>query len=164
MARHVLDGKVALVADGGTDVGRSVALALAARGVRVIVAGADERALGETVGEIAYGGGKARHVVAGAAALERAVDRAFEVFGSLDLVVASADCALDAVARRIADGGRLILTPASTEPAKATPEAAIARSTLRFDDAVEPDDVAELVVFLCSHPRAFRSHSIAIGG
>lgn len=89
-----LDGKVALITGGGDAVGRSIALALAARGVRVVVTGSDERALGETVGEIAYGGGKARHLAGdptSAAHLEAAVARAVEVFGGLDIVVTSAN-------------------------------------------------------------------------
>ena len=45
-----LDGKVALVTGGGKAIGRAIALALAARGVRVVVMGRTERALGETVG------------------------------------------------------------------------------------------------------------------
>ena len=88
-----LEGKVALVTGGGDAVGRSIALALAARGVRVVVTGSDERALGETVGEIAYGGGKARHVagdVTRPADVEAAAARAVEVFGGLDIVVAGA--------------------------------------------------------------------------
>ena len=59
-----LAGQVVLVAGGGTGLGSGPrALALAAQGARVVVTGKDERALGETVGEIACGGGKARHVV-----------------------------------------------------------------------------------------------------
>jgi NAD(P)-dependent dehydrogenase (short-subunit alcohol dehydrogenase family) len=88
-----LEGKVALITGGGKGIGRSIALALAARGVRIVVTGRDERALGETVGEIAYGGGKARHLagdVRDAAHLAAAVDRAIEVFGGLDIVVANA--------------------------------------------------------------------------
>lgn len=87
-----LEGKVALITGGGDAIGRSIALALAARGVRVVVTGSDEKALGETVGEIAYGGGKARHIAgdpANGAHLEAAVGRAVEVFGGLDIVVAS---------------------------------------------------------------------------
>ena len=90
--RH-LEGKVALVTGGGKGIGRSIALALAAGGARLIITGRDERALGETVGEIAYGGGKARHLagdVRDPAHLEAAVARAHEVFGSLDIVVAGA--------------------------------------------------------------------------
>lgn len=40
-----------------------VALVLASRGARVVLTGPRERALGELVGEIVFGGGKARHVV-----------------------------------------------------------------------------------------------------
>ena len=94
-----LDGKVAVVDDGGTAVGRAVALALAARGAKVVVSGPVERSLGETVGEIAYGGGKARHVVGDPTA---AAARAAEVFGPVDIVVATrADCTLPPAARTI---------------------------------------------------------------
>lgn len=87
-----LDGKVAVLTGGGEGVGRSIALALAARGVRVLVTGRNERALGETVGEIAYGGGKARHLAGDArdpAHVEAAALRAIEVFGGLDIVIAN---------------------------------------------------------------------------
>jgi NAD(P)-dependent dehydrogenase (short-subunit alcohol dehydrogenase family) len=96
-----LDGKVALVTGGGKGVGRATALTLAARGVRLIVTGREERALGETVGEIAHGGGKARHLagdVRDRAHVEAAVARALDVFGGLDLVIAGASSAAAPVA------------------------------------------------------------------
>jgi NAD(P)-dependent dehydrogenase (short-subunit alcohol dehydrogenase family) len=90
---RLLEGQVALVTGGGKGIGRAIALALAARGVRVVVTGRDERALGEAVGEIAHGGGKARHLagdVRDAAHLEAAVDRAVSTFGALDIAIANA--------------------------------------------------------------------------
>ena len=136
-----LDGKVALITGGGKGIGRSIALALAARGARVVVTGRDERALGETVGEIAYGGGKARHLagdVRDVSHVSAAVERAIEVFGGLDIVIANAgqsgrvdlgaDVAraeailttnllgtyhtFDAAARRMKGPGRLVATTA----------------------------------------------------
>lgn len=124
---------------GGDAVGRAVALALAARGVRVVVVGAVERALGETVGEIVYGGGKARHVVADArdaVRVAQAVDRATEVFGGLDLVVAAdpeaaaRTCVLETVRPRLRERGRSL----GLDPAEGS--------------GVEPEKVAERVVAL----------------
>lgn len=100
-----LEEKTALVTGGGKGLGRAVALALAARGVRVVITGREERSLGETVGEIANGGGKARHLkgdVRNSAHLDEAVARAIDVFGSLDIVVANAG-----VSGRIELGGDL---------------------------------------------------------
>jgi NAD(P)-dependent dehydrogenase (short-subunit alcohol dehydrogenase family) len=88
-----MDGSVALVTGGGKGIGRAIALALAAKGARVVVTGRDEKALGESVGEIAHGGGKARHLagdVRDPKHLDAAVARAIDVFGSLDVVVANA--------------------------------------------------------------------------
>ncbi len=87
-----LDGRVAVVTGGGDEMGRALALVLAARGCRVVVSGPEERSLGETVGEIAHGGGKARHVVGDASA---ALARAVEVFGAVDVIV-HADARADA--------------------------------------------------------------------
>lgn len=93
MEPQPLEGQVAVVTGGGKGIGRAIALALAARGVRVLVTGRDERALGETVGEIAHGGGKARHLagdVRDVAHLEAAMKRANDELGALRIVVANA--------------------------------------------------------------------------
>ena len=85
-----LDDKVAWVDGADGEPGRAVALLLAASGARVLVTGADERALGRCVGEIAHGGGKARHVVGSARTEDAAracVRAAVERFGSVDCAV-----------------------------------------------------------------------------
>ncbi|MBX3227870.1 MAG: SDR family NAD(P)-dependent oxidoreductase [Labilithrix sp.] len=129
-----LAGKVAIIEGGGGPIGRAVALALAARGASVVVCGPEERALGETVGEIAYGGGKARHVVGDLAA---ATARAAEVFGPVDVAIATrADCTLPDVARTV-------VVAATATPAGKT------NAVVPGPD-VDPDDVAELVAFVCA--------------
>lgn len=88
-----LEGQVAIVTGGGKGIGRAIAHGLSARGVRVVVTGREEKALAETVGEIANAAGKARHLagdVRDPAHLDAAVARAFDVFGGLDIVVANA--------------------------------------------------------------------------
>jgi len=90
---RLLDGQVAIVTGGGKGIGRSIAIELAASGARVLVTGRDEGALGETVGEIAHGGGQARHLVGDVreeSHARAAAARALETWGGLDVVVANA--------------------------------------------------------------------------
>ena len=157
---------------GGAGLGRAIALALAARGVRIVVAGPNERALGETVGEIAHGGGKARHVAGDArdpAHLERAIARAVEVFGGLDIAVdaeeadgISAECTVAPALARLRSPGRIVLAGVrSPGAARIVRELAAAGSengitcnaVLLEGDASSVDDratdLAELVVVLC---------------
>jgi hypothetical protein len=106
-----LAGQVALVAGGGTGLGRDIALALAARGVRVVVAGEGERALAETVGEIACGGGKARHLVGDMrdqGQLCAAMQSAITIFGGLDVVVAGSVGTFEAAAHGMKGPGQLL--------------------------------------------------------
>jgi NAD(P)-dependent dehydrogenase (short-subunit alcohol dehydrogenase family) len=106
---ELLEGQVAIVTGGGKGIGRAVALELASRKARVLVTGRDERALGETVGEIAYSGGQARHMVADARSEDDAkqvVDRAQKVWGRLDVVVANAGIT---GTTRMGDAGALAL-------------------------------------------------------
>ena len=82
----VREGDVVLVGGSGEE-RRDVALALAARGIRVVVLGVVEREIAEIVGEIAFGGGKARHVVgdpSDRAAVLAAAGRCRDTFGGLD--------------------------------------------------------------------------------
>jgi NAD(P)-dependent dehydrogenase (short-subunit alcohol dehydrogenase family) len=92
----LLKGQVALVTGAGKGIGRAIALELAGGGGRLLLTGRDERALGETVGEIAHAGGQARHVtgdVRDEAHSRAAVARAIEGWGRLDVVVANAGIA-----------------------------------------------------------------------
>ncbi|HVH46895.1 MAG TPA: SDR family oxidoreductase [Labilithrix sp.] len=216
-----IDGKVAVVTGGGKAIGRSIALALAARGVRIVVTGREERAIGETVGEIAYGGGKARHLagdVRDAAHLSAVFERAHEVFGGLDFVIADASeadgdelaraeallstnlmdvyCTFDAAARRMKGPGRLLaVSPAPRfgvpgYAARCASHAGIvglaravahelaakaitanvlvptaAESGPGVGRAIEPEEVADLAVYLCSSAAdAVTGQVISVGG
>ncbi len=55
----VLDGQVAIMTGGGSGIGRSAALMLAAEGAQAVVAGRRKAPLDEVVGEIAKAGGRA---------------------------------------------------------------------------------------------------------
>jgi len=92
-AKRPFAGQVALVTGGGKGIGRAIALELAGRGAQVLVTGRDERALGEAVGEIAFGGGQGRHLagdVRDPAHARASVARAIDTWGRLDVVVANA--------------------------------------------------------------------------
>jgi ketoreductase len=95
-AQPGLEGRVAIVTGGGKGIGRAIALELAAAGARVLITGRDERALGDTVGEIAHGGGRARHLVGDVRDEQHAraaVALAVETWGTLHTVVANAGMA-----------------------------------------------------------------------
>ncbi|WP_030173103.1 SDR family NAD(P)-dependent oxidoreductase [Streptomyces sp. NRRL S-813] len=82
-----------LVTGAGSGIGRAVALAFAAEGANVVVAGRRREPLDETVSLIESAGGKALAVtgdVARAADVQTVVDTAVERFGSLDVAVNNA--------------------------------------------------------------------------
>ncbi len=88
-----LEGKVALVAGGGTGIGRAIALLFAREGARVTVFGRRQEPLGEVAEAISAAGGIAR-AVAGDVAVEddvaRLVATARAELGGVDVLVNSA--------------------------------------------------------------------------
>ena len=128
-SRGALEGQVALVTGGGKGIGRAIALDLAARGVRVVVTGRDERALGETIGELSHAGGQGRHLagdVRDATHLQAAVARATQTWGRLDIVVANAGVT----------GATPMGDPAGLARARAILETNLLGAYLTFDAAV----------------------------
>ncbi|WP_053850023.1 SDR family NAD(P)-dependent oxidoreductase [Streptomyces sp. NRRL B-24085] len=86
-------GRTALVTGGGSGIGRAVAVAFAAEGAQVVVAGRRPEPLAETVRLIEEAGGKALPVtgdVTRAAEVEAVVEAAVDRFGSLDVAVNNA--------------------------------------------------------------------------
>lgn len=85
-----LDGKVALVTGGNSGIGRAIAIAFAEHGARVAIAARNEER-NEAVAAELGGGARAYAVDVGDAdAVATLVDRIFEDFGSLDVVVNNA--------------------------------------------------------------------------
>jgi NAD(P)-dependent dehydrogenase (short-subunit alcohol dehydrogenase family) len=86
-------GRTALVTGAGSGIGRAIALAFAAEGAQVVVAGRGREPLTETVRLIEEAGGKALMVtgdVARDAEIQAVVDAAVDRFGSLDVAVNNA--------------------------------------------------------------------------
>jgi NAD(P)-dependent dehydrogenase (short-subunit alcohol dehydrogenase family) len=85
--------KIALVTGAGSGVGRAVALALAAEGFAVVLAGRRAEPLSEVAGRIEAGGGDCRAVptdVSDPAAVAALFDGVRSTFGRLDLLVNNA--------------------------------------------------------------------------
>jgi len=86
-------GRTALVTGAGSGIGRAIALAFAAEGAQVVVAGRRQEPLDETVTLIEEQGGKALAVTADVSRADDAealVRAAVEHFGSLDVAVNNA--------------------------------------------------------------------------
>src|SRR5882757_7846158 len=87
-------GKVALVTGAGKNIGRTIALDLAARGASVVVNGrADRAAVDAVVAEINSAGGQAIGYLADVSdptATQSMVDAAVAAFGGIDILVSNA--------------------------------------------------------------------------
>lgn len=92
-AHHRFTGKSVLVTGAGSGIGRALALAFAAEGASVTVAGRTEGPLAETVALIEQAGGNALAVTADVSSsddVRALVARAVERFGTLDVAVNNA--------------------------------------------------------------------------
>ncbi|MHB8619843.1 MAG: SDR family NAD(P)-dependent oxidoreductase [Chloroflexota bacterium] len=88
-----VEGRTAIVTGAGSGIGQAIALALAGRGARVIVADVNEAAAGETLREIERRGQVAmvsRVDVGDSRAVASMVEAALSRFGSLDVLVNNA--------------------------------------------------------------------------
>ncbi|SOR82013.1 MULTISPECIES: SDR family NAD(P)-dependent oxidoreductase [Streptomyces] len=102
---HRFTGRTTLVTGGGSGIGRGIALAFAAEGANVVVAGRRQEPLDETVALIEAAGGKALAVTADvtrADDVRALVDAAVDRFGSLDVAVNNAGV-LEAAGTPVAD-------------------------------------------------------------
>ncbi len=112
--RQELAGRVAIVTGAGRNIGRAIALALAAGGAKVVVnARTSEAEAARVAAEIETGGGQATAIladVADRAAVARMVDQAVERFGRVDFLVNNAAVRREAAFDRLAvDEWRSIL-------------------------------------------------------
>src|SRR5262245_37807827 len=109
----IVEGRVAIVTGAGRGIGRSIALALAREGARVVVcdigasldgAGADAGPAQEVVGEITKAGGKAIPSTLSIVEPKNAdaiVQAALEAFGRVDILVNNAGILRDRIFHRM---------------------------------------------------------------
>jgi len=105
MSEPALDGRVAVVTGGGRNIGRAIALALAAEGAAVVVGARSDRAAADAVAaEIEAAGGRAMaHLadVADEAQVAGLADAAVAAFGRIDILVNNAAITRDQLQMRM---------------------------------------------------------------
>jgi NAD(P)-dependent dehydrogenase (short-subunit alcohol dehydrogenase family) len=101
-----LSGKVAFITGGGTGIGRACALAFAAQGAQIAVAGRRKAALAGVVREIESSGGKALALtcdVVNRGAVEAAISSVALRFGRLNVIVNNAGAIVVGTAEETSD-------------------------------------------------------------
>ncbi len=101
-----LSGKVAFITGGGTGIGRACALAFAAEGAQVALAGRRKEPLEKLSREIQSSGGKALAVtcdVVDREAVEAAIARVAQHFGHLNVIVNNAGAVMVGTAEETSD-------------------------------------------------------------
>jgi 3-oxoacyl-[acyl-carrier protein] reductase len=101
-----LEGKVALITGSGRGIGRSIALKLAAEGVRIVVNDLDAEPAQDTVQEIRDAGGLAMACIGSVTApdfAERFIGTAVSEYKGIDIIVNNAGYTWDGVIQKMTD-------------------------------------------------------------
>ncbi len=98
--------KIAVITGASRGIGRSIALALAAKGATIVAVDMDQAATDAIVAELQAAGGKALAVVGNVTVpgdVERMIDAATEAFGRVDILVNNAGITRDGLLMRMKD-------------------------------------------------------------